>query len=152
VSARIARIRPAFSSPVLHPVPVVSRSPDDVARFDSQDRDTLDGVRKMTPDVIACPSCGGRIPVSELLTEQIRADLEQDFSERLRAEERKLREQADSRLRQERLTIEDKANKAAETRARDAIQRVQQEARGQADMVRNLTAQLEAQKRDVVRR
>jgi hypothetical protein len=106
----------------------------------------------MTPDVIACPSCGGRIPVSKLLTEQIRAGLEQDLSERLRAEERKLRDQADSQLRQERSRIEDEANQAAEAKARDEIQRVQREARGQADMVRNLTAQLEAQKRDVVRR
>jgi hypothetical protein len=103
----------------------------------------------MTPDVIACPSCGGRIPVSKLLTEQIRAGLEQDLSERLRAEERKLRDQADSQLRQERSRIEDEANQAAEAKARDEIQRVQREARGQADMVRNLTAQLEAQKCNV---
>ena len=32
----------------------------------------MDGVRTMTPDTIACPRCGGRIPVSKLLTEQIR--------------------------------------------------------------------------------
>jgi hypothetical protein len=103
----------------------------------------------MTTDVVACPKCGSSIPVSKLITEQIRGDMERDFSARLRAEQAKLRDQIDEKLRQERSKIEDKARKAAQAESRDEIRRIEREAKDQADTVRKLTTQLEAVERDV---
>lgn len=103
----------------------------------------------MSTDVITCPHCGGKIPVSKLLTDQIRMDLEQDFAARLRSQETKLREQSEKHLGQERSRMEGEATKAADAKARVEIQRIQRETKDQADLVRQLTSQLEAKERQV---
>lgn len=103
----------------------------------------------MTAEVITCPNCGGQIQVSKLLTDQIRKEMERDFAARLREEEVKLREQSERRLRQDRARMDSDARKAAEARVRSEVQRIQREAKDQADMVRKLTGQLEAKDRQI---
>src|SRR6266568_2609973 len=101
----------------------------------------------MSIDVISCPKCGSRIPVSRLLTEQIRAEMEGDFAERLRTEQVKLREQSEAAISKERSRIETDATRKAEAKNRSEMAQSKQEAKNLAASVQKLTAQLEAKER-----
>ncbi len=103
----------------------------------------------MRTDSVVCPNCNARIPISKLLTEQIRSDLERDFQIRLRSEEAKLRDQADRQIRRERARVEAEAVKKAEAKTRSEVERARREAANQSRLVQKLTTQLEKKDRTI---
>lgn len=103
----------------------------------------------MSADNVICPNCNARIPISKLLTDQIRAELQHSFDGRIRDEQIKMQARMDAKLRDERSRMEADALKRAEATVRGEVVSARKEAEASAKRVEKLMAQLETKDRSL---